>query len=90
MQLRIYILTHFYSHKLTLYTLRRTMRDIDRSINQQINRISYLEQEELALRLRKSTDKFISKSKTPARVQRGSILKTMFDTTQMFGKPLNA
>ncbi|KAG2237761.1 hypothetical protein INT48_009700 [Thamnidium elegans] len=76
--------------KLTLYTLRRTMRDIERSLTRANNKITALEQQELEVRLKKdepseSTDNKLSQS----RLKRGVFLNNIFTSSQKF-QPLSA
>lgn len=76
--------------KLTLYTLRRTMRDIERSLNRANNKISTLEQQELEVRLNKDEpSEYIDNKLSQSRVQRGVFLNKIFTSSQKF-QPLNA
>lgn len=59
-----------------MYSLRRTIRDIERSIGEQSKKISILEQEELLLRSDKSVSSMSSQNKTFN--QRKSFLNQMF------------
>ncbi|KAI7891984.1 uncharacterized protein EV154DRAFT_506543 [Mucor mucedo] len=77
----------FDESKITAYALRRTIRDIEKSISVQSNKISCLEQEELALRLKNNTAARIS---SPLESQRGAFGKQVYLSLQKFGKPLAA
>ncbi|GAA5799694.1 hypothetical protein HPULCUR_005111 [Helicostylum pulchrum] len=80
----------FDQSKLTLYTLRRTMRDIERSLTRANNKISTLEQQELEVRLNNDEpSESIDNKLSQSRVQRGVFLNNIFTSSQKF-QPLNA